>query len=88
MSVAETSKIAHAIAYCDMYLTRPSDPGQDSEFETIVKYKNHLSTDEVVLIIKEIAERDENLPESDVVVREIETKTFKKYISQRLMLGN
>lgn len=72
-------RIAHAVAYVKVFMG--SGTIDDSTLEHIRDCANILSIDNVVLIIKESAQRS-NLYGSEIVVREMDRPEFRDYIEQ------
>lgn len=77
------SEIAHAMAYVDTFLMS-SDP-DECELRHIFEKAHTLSSQEVVLIIKESAKRCEVFG-IKTILREMEKPEFEQYINRKLNL--
>lgn len=77
------ANIAHAIGFCETYLPSIQDLGEESCLSMIERHGYMLSPQDAVSILKESANRAD-VPNRTLIVEEMSTKEFKRYIAQRL----
>jgi hypothetical protein len=78
--------IAHAIGFCEAYLPSLHDTGEESCFTLIERYKESLSPQDAVSILKESVSNTD-IPNRTLIIEEMNTREFKRYIAQRLRMS-